>query len=460
MSAAPPATPQEPDSIAADWFSRLLALRDGMPQSFPAPAAPDILIQALVQVCAIALEAGERLLVVTPDDQLLPEISNQLDLALRPLCLVLPGSPFTAPIALRASLSLLRSRLARDADGEAPAPWARQRAHLDEDKEAWQTALDWSASDTSAPWPEKVSDLFPVCIVPLARRHQADGFANVISLGHLDPAIAGRSLILVPPPASAAFLGALVEADPEVHVRAEMEAVAQEIADMELELATVQGELAEFTHRYHDKVGSRISILDQLQAELALKMAARAPDDAPRQEEAEAARAKADRSRQDEERYRRAAKDEEQDATPFRPPTDLKKLFRQVAQKIHPDRARNEADRHWRTRLMAEANRAYRAGDSATLREVLSLWQEQGQGNGESPAGLAAGTRNMRQLDRLRQRMGEIQRELNRLFGSRLYELFLAERMARRACRELLDEMAAKLDAQIAATQLKLSELD
>jgi len=54
------------------------------------------------------------------------------------------------------------------------------------------------------------------------------------------------------------------------------------------------------------------------------------------------------------------------------------------------------------------------------------------------------------QVERLRARLAEIESELHRLFGSRLYELFIATRQAARQGRDLLGEMAAQLDASIA----------
>jgi hypothetical protein len=46
----------------------------------------------------------------------------------------------------------------------------------------------------------------------------------------------------------------------------------------------------------------------------------------------------------------------------------------------------------------------------------------------------------------MRARLLAIERELQRLFGSKLYELFIAARQARRQGRDLLTEMAEKLD--------------
>jgi hypothetical protein len=142
----------------------------------------------------------------------------------------------------------------------------------------------------------------------------------------------------------------------------------------------------------------------------------------------------------------------------------LKKRFRQLAQKIHPDRASDEADRTWRTQLMSEANRAYRAGDAAALEEVLSLWLE---GQREMPARAASPTPSSAltekltaQLAAIRQRITAITAELDRLYGSKLYELFAAARMATRQGRDLLAEMAQRLDLQIELAKAELDALD
>jgi len=54
-------------------------------------------------------------------------------------------------------------------------------------------------------------------------------------------------------------------------------------------------------------------------------------------------------------------------------------------------------------------------------------------------------------------RIAEIERELNKLFGSKLYELFTACNIARRVGRDLLEEMATRLDADIAGVRAQLA---
>lgn len=465
----PPLPPDDFTAQASAWLARLAGREAGsMPLETDAPADPVPLLAAL---CEQALAGGQTLLLLVADDQLLPELSNALDLAVRPLCLVLPDGDFTARITLRASLALLKSRLNREPEQAWHAVWDRQKQRLSEQADLWQAALGWSAAERANAWPQGVAQLFPVRIAPVSRalglEHSGSDTpfpaADLVLVLERDPLpaaadgllAASRVLVFNPPPVREAFLGALALSDKELLLRGQVEAVTHNIAELELELATARGELSEFTHRYHEHVGLRITTLDSLQAELALRKAAQAPDDANAQTDAKDAKARAEDSRREDRRYREAAQ-EASDKTQFQPSNNLKKLFRQVAQKIHPDRARDEEDRHWRTNLMAEANRAYRSGDVATLQQVLMAWQQ-----GQPAEALLRPDYSLleRQLERLQVRLAEIQRELDSLYGSRLYELFQAERIARKQGRNLLEELADQLDLQIDAAKIRLREL-
>jgi hypothetical protein len=249
---------------------------------------------------------------------------------------------------------------------------------------------------------------------------------------------------------------AMVPVDEQARLRIELELLGQELAELELELATAQAEIGEFTARYHALVGGRMAELDALQADVALRRAEAKPEDAHQQQAADAARQRAERSHAERRRFGGGSADKAAPAArEFRAGTDVRKLYRQIAQKIHPDRARDEADRAWRTELMAEANRAYRNADAATLQEILASWQESLHAARPSDKATARSALAMQVL-RLRRRVTEIESELNRLYGSRLYELFAAAKVAARQGRDLLQEMADRLDGQIAAIQAGL----
>lgn len=54
---------------------------------------------------------------------------------------------------------------------------------------------------------------------------------------------------------------------------------------------------------------------------------------------------------------------------------DLRRVFRDVAKAIHPDRGANDPARYRRHSLMAEANRAYANRDEDRLRLILRAWE-------------------------------------------------------------------------------------
>ena len=433
-----------------------------------APPDPAVTIPALVALAAEALAFDRTLWIVTADDTLLPDISNALDLRLRPLCLVQPGADYAGRIALRATLSLLKSRLARAAeDSEGPA-WIAMRERLQADDALWRAALAWSARglDGEAP-PRGIGSLFPVRIGPQAVAERLAAPADWVMLvegAQLPPAARTAwpgsrcTLLLGGVPLGAAT--GLAPVDETLRLRAELEVLGQELAEMELELATAQGELSGFSERYHALIAGRMAELDRLQADLAQLSMQQAPDDPQAAQAARQAEARAEQSRRENDAFR---KSKEAADTPFVPSNDLKKRFRQLAQKIHPDRASDEAERAWRTQLMSEANRAYRAGDMAALDEVFALWLEGQAGarttpSGAVPSGPTSATAEALniQVARIRRRIAAIAAELDRLYGSKLYELFAAARVAARQGRDLLDEMARRIDAQLAAAQTAL----
>jgi hypothetical protein len=433
-----------------------------------APANPSATLPALAALAAEALARDRTLWIVTADDAPLPDISNALDLRLRPLCLVLPGADYAGRIALRATLSLLKSRLTRAAEDSAGPAWGNMRERLRVDDVLWRACLAWSARglDSEAP-PAAIGTLFPVRIGPWAVAERLAAPADWVMLiqsGQLPANIrtpwpeARCTLMLAAGPVTGTT--GLIVIDEAARLRAELEVLGQELAEMELELATAQGELAEFTERYHALVAGPLAELDRIQADLTKLRMHLAPNDPALDAAATQAEARARQSQQENEAFRTR---EEKGGRQFAPSNDLKKRFRQLAQKIHPDRAASEADRAWRTQLMSEANRAYRAGDTRALDEVLALWLE-GRGDiqhGATPPSStsSAAAALAEEVNRIRQRIATIVTELDRLYGSRLYELLAAARVAARQGRDLLQEMAEQVERQIALATSQLDSL-
>lgn len=458
-----PAQPEDAQAIAAAWRVQLAQASSAPARILMPHGDAGRTIGALAEFVTLTIQAGQSLWIVVSDDEWLPELSNALDLALRPLCLVLPSPGFAAGITLRATLSLLKSRLARGGEASYAAAWEAQRGKLEQHAELWQAALEWSAQSGANPvWPDRVGELFPVCILTGSQAEVLDGLPrDALLLLHPDRMSAtlpqllarGRHALLLYD-AMAAAAGGIVPVSEETRLRAEFEMLVQELGEMELEFATVQAELAEFTRIYYACVGDRIAELDALHAKTARLYADRISTDAAVQHQAEQSQAQAERSRRERSRFDELDRENEK---PFAPSSDLKRLFRQLAQKIHPDRAEDEIDRAWRTELMSEANRAYRSGDEMVLHEILGQWhagRRLDQAREAAPRGLA------KQVARMQRRLSEIEADLNRLIASRLYELFAAANLAHQRGRDLLQEMADQLDAQIAAAKVRLEQLE
>jgi hypothetical protein len=235
---------------------------------------------------------------------------------------------------------------------------------------------------------------------------------------------------------------------------AELSELEETLAQKELALSTLQVELHVFEVRYLDTVGKRYAELDEVEADIAELQASLEPHNTELVERAESARARAQESAD--------ALDAGRDLPVRRagPPSEsLKKLFRKVARVIHPDLAEDEEVRAKRQTLMAAANRAYLAGDEEGLASVLKEWEESPEtvvGHGTAAELLRA----IRQIARVQTRIEAIEQEIAALRDGELYRLRDRVEAAEAAGRDLLAEMAAALEPQIAAARARLAALE
>lgn len=147
--------------------------------------------------------------------------------------------------------------------------------------------------------------------------------------------------------------------------REELAELQVRLAELELQLLTLRLELAEFEALYHAKVGPLYAELDEVEAQIAERLAQVRPLDPQAAEWASNARKRADASR------RTVANASLTLPLPVERSQNLKDLYRAAAKQIHPDLSRDDRDRAIRERLMTEANLAYAKGDEARLRAIL-----------------------------------------------------------------------------------------
>lgn len=204
--------------------------------------------------------------------------------------------------------------------------------------------------------------------------------------------------------------------------QAELEALESELIQKELELRTFEGELHSFEREYAQIIGSRYTELEQIQAQINEYMA-----------------------------YLESSRN-------FKPSDSLKKLYREVAKRIHPDLVTDEEEKARRQDLMTMANEAYEQGNEDKLREILANWEispESVKGEGIAIELI----RIIRKIAQCRSRISAIVSEIEALTQTDLYELKSQVDRAKENGKDLLAEMALHLDEEIAKAQETLKEL-
>ena len=235
--------------------------------------------------------------------------------------------------------------------------------------------------------------------------------------------------------------------------RAQLAGLESQLAERELELATLRAELGAFERRYLRIVGLRYAQLDKLEAEIAEYFARQKPKNREAKERAQHARAQARES--GEATGQAESFDETED---FVPSDTLKRLYHDIARRMHPDMADDPEDRKRRESIMAEATNAYERGDEDRLREILSEWES----SPESVKGEGAGVelvRVIRKIAQVKRRLKAIAVQISQVAEAELHQLKTKVDDAAREGRDLLAEMAQSLDAQLEDATQRLTEL-
>jgi hypothetical protein len=175
--------------------------------------------------------------------------------------------------------------------------------------------------------------------------------------------------------------------------------------------------------------------------------------------DSESARSRAQEARQRAQETHDAAFAEAHEAEEFDPPPSLKTLFRDVAKRIHPDFARDDAEQKHFTLLMARANQAYSRGDTETLQRLLDDHREISASiTGEGAA--AELLRITRQVQHAQRDIANLNAERHTLLSGELAQLYLDAEAAAREHRDLLTELATSLREQIADAQRRFEIAD
>lgn len=136
----------------------------------------------------------------------------------------------------------------------------------------------------------------------------------------------------------------------------------------------------------------------------------------------------------------------------------LKKLYREVARKFHPDLTSCEHERRHRHQLMVEVNRAYETGAEDRLQNLL----EAGAGRDEVTDARVMSAEMillLRRIAEARQQLVGIEADLADITGSEIYKLKLRVENADSMGVDLMAELVAQVDRQIRKSLNRLEHL-
>lgn len=235
------------------------------------------------------------------------------------------------------------------------------------------------------------------------------------------------------------------------HKRSELALIQEQLCEREQAFSTLKAEIRMFEQVYEEILGVRITELEELEWQLnGLLGKTDVILDATNPSGGEASFAYS--------HYRTDLLDDDDEPTSDVPRRSLKSLYREVAKAIHPDLASDEEERQQRQALMAIANQAYAAGDRKVLEDILCD-REQGPDVVAGQDVAMELVRVIRLIARAQQNIHAMNRQIAELKGTDIYcfKLHVDEALADGI--DLLAEMAAAVDLNIAKTRRRLAVL-
>jgi hypothetical protein len=137
----------------------------------------------------------------------------------------------------------------------------------------------------------------------------------------------------------------------------------------------------------------------------------------------------------------------------------LKSLYRSVAKAVHPDLAADDSERLRRQELMALANEAYQSGNRQALIDLLSEWEQAPVAYGSELDIALELVRVIRQVAAVQQNIHAVVRQTEELKQTDIYHFKTRVDEALADGVDLLAEMAAKVDLDIARLRRRLATL-
>ncbi|MEV0775142.1 J domain-containing protein [Streptomyces sp. NPDC050433] len=253
---------------------------------------------------------------------------------------------------------------------------------------------------------------------------------------------------------------------PEARLERAVRAAEQALIEFEIALETFRVEVENFSRLHHQRLGPMYARLDELDAMIAEARASRSgdPEDLRKAREA---RAMVQPMPGIEELFHdwldsdglsaeAAAMLTDQPVQPpkrVRPTDEVRKLYRDLARKAHPDLAQDDTERARREEFITRVNAAYGRGDEALLRQLAEEWAA---GPAPKEPRLSESEELYARLEWLAQR-----KELLTLVAKELEESAIGAmlQMAPDDPDRLLEEIAEQLLAEVSGRESELARL-
>jgi chromosome segregation ATPase len=247
------------------------------------------------------------------------------------------------------------------------------------------------------------------------------------------------------------------------HLRQQIEAAEAEMINHEADLVDLRVELSAFRLEYDTRVGRKVAELEEIEAEIKRcqqrisQYRQWGPGGLPQTRTGTAYVPV-------EEQYRRTwQQPEEPPSPPHVEPMDtateaqIKKLYRQLCRRFHPDLTQDASERDWRTEMMTAINAAYAARSLVELEALAEKPEHSSTAeNGADKQRLAALRDRLQQIQR---RLREVEQEIRELTNSPTMQMSLDVKFAERQGRDLLAEMAADVEKDLARKRVELDFL-
>lgn len=238
--------------------------------------------------------------------------------------------------------------------------------------------------------------------------------------------------------------------------QANLAELERQLADRELELASLLADLAHFERRYLQTVGRRYAILDDLKAKIAEARAQQHPERPDARDQARQARAQAQESAKaaGAENLQPLSSEEEYLSKSMQSES-LRKLYRQAAWSFHPDRTLDPDEQKRRHHLMAEINAAHARGDEERIRAILRDWHASPDNvQGDGPG--AELIRVIRKIAQVEKRLKTIAAEMEQRRQGEVAKLKQSVEEAQKNGRDLLKDLSDQLNDEIARLREEL----